>query len=231
MKPLTFQKLCKDFGVALTGGVASGKSTVASILRQLGYVVVDADQVSRLVVAPGTEGLGEVVAAFGKEILNSAGEMDRAKMRQIIFQSEDKRRLLEGIIHKRLNAATADIVEREGLNSSPRPWFYEASLIFERKRETDFHSVWVAYCPEELQIERLIRRDASTRESALAILGAQMPTADKRVKADLVIDTDCSLIELVDRVKEALRSQFPQHENQREVTSGQKTPEIKPPKG
>lgn len=205
MRQATFEKLCKDYGIALTGGIASGKSTVASIIRQLGHIVIDADQVSRLVVAPGTEGLREVVAAFGKGILTPNGEMDRAQMRDIVFQSPDKRRLLESIIYRRLNAATADIAAREHLDRQARPWFYEASLIFERGRDRDFRSVWVAYCPEALQIERLMRRDSSTREAAMAIIAAQMPSSEKRAKADVVIDTDCSPDELVERVKETLR--------------------------
>src|SRR5690242_358621 len=88
--------------VALTGGIASGKSTVSSLLRSLGAVVIDADQLARDVVAPGTPGLDEVVAAFGDSVLADDGSLDRAAVAKIVFADEDARRLLEGIVHPRV---------------------------------------------------------------------------------------------------------------------------------
>ena len=205
-----FTELCQNWGIALTGGIASGKSTVADSLRQRGFVVIDADQVSRLVVLPGTEGFKEVLAAFGQDILAASGEIDRAKMRDIVFKSPEKRRWLEGIIHHRLAAASEELIRTEKLFEQPRPWFYEASLIYERKRESDFAKVWVAYCPRELQIQRLMARDHSDRERAEEMLAAQMPPEQKAQQADLVIDTDCARPELERRIDQALGSLPPQ---------------------
>lgn len=201
---LDFLGHSKRWGIAITGGIASGKSTVAGILRSLGHTVIDADQVSRLVVAAGTPGLREVEAHFGKEILTPAGEMDRAKMREIVFNNAAERAKLEGIIHHRLSEASAELLEKDGIFSRPRYWFYEASLIFERGREKDFAQVWVVYALRETQITRVMARDKIDRAAALKILAAQMSPNLKRDRADLVIDSDCSREELQLRVKVAL---------------------------
>ncbi|MBC7659068.1 MAG: dephospho-CoA kinase [Chitinophagaceae bacterium] len=203
---MLFSTLSQTWGIALTGGVASGKSTVGESLRQRGFVVIDADQASRLVVLPGTEGFKEVVATFGTNILTASGEMDRAKMREIVFQSPDKRATLESIIHHRLTHISEELLRRENLFDSPRFWFYEASLIYERKRAGDFNRVWVAYCPRALQIQRLMARDHCDQEQAERILIAQMPAEDKAKQADLVIDTDCDRPELERRIEQALAS-------------------------
>ncbi len=201
-----FTELCQYWGIALTGGIASGKSTVAEGLRRRGFVAIDADQVSRLVVLPGTEGLKEVVTVFGRDILTASGEMDRAKLRGIVFQTPALRTQLEEIIFKRLGAATEELLLKENLFQNPRPWFYEASLIYERQRARDFSQVWVAFCPRETQIQRLMLRDGSDRQQAEAMLASQMPAEDKAKQADLVIDTDCDKSELEQRIDQALRS-------------------------
>ncbi|RYZ62497.1 MAG: dephospho-CoA kinase, partial [Proteobacteria bacterium] len=196
--------LCLHWGVALTGGIASGKSTVGKSLRERGFTVIDADQASRLVVLPGTDGFHEIVAYFGQDLLLPTGELDRAKMREIVFADTEKRLKLESIIHHRLAVVSEGLLRKEGLFENPRPWFYEASLIYERKREKDFSAVWVVFCPEDLQIERVMKRDNITREQAVAILKVQMPPAEKVKKADLVIRTDCSNAELENQITDAL---------------------------
>ncbi len=199
---IDFQTLCKRWGIALTGGIASGKSTIAESLRKRGYTVIDADQVSRLVVAKGSEGLSEIVTAFGSEILTEEGEMNRALMRQLVFQDSEKRLRLESIIHKRLEGATKTLLS--SVLNQPELWFYEASLIFERKREQDFLEVWVAHCPQDVQIQRLMARDGSDRTQALAILAAQMPPEEKQRLATRTIATDCTRAELEDRITACL---------------------------
>lgn len=201
-----FNELSQKWGIALTGGIASGKSTIAESLRQRGFVVIDADQASRLVVLPGTEGFKEVVTYFGRDILTASGEIDRAKMRDIVFKSPEKRIALEQIIHHRLAAVSEEWLHRENFFQKPRIWFYEASLIYERKRAGDFSQVWVAFCPRETQIERVMARDRITREAAEKILEAQMPTEGKVKQANFVIHTDCDRQELELRIDQALES-------------------------
>ncbi len=201
---MNIQEALKQWGIALTGGIACGKSTVASIIRQQGYIALDADAISRAIVEPDTEGLATVVKTFGPAILNSDGSLNRQMMRELVFQDPAKRLQLEGIIHPRLQTETLKTLENKGFLQNPGIWFYEASLIYERKRAADFKAVWVAYCPVELQITRVMDRDRCTREMAEAILAAQMPAQEKAALADKVIHTDCSFSELEQRVREAL---------------------------
>ncbi len=201
---MNIQEALKQWGIALTGGIACGKSTVASIIRQQGYIALDADAISRAIVEPDTEGLATVVKTFGPAILNSDGSLNRQMMRELVFQDPAKRLQLEGIIHPRLQAETLKSLENKGFFQNPGIWCYEASLIYERKRAADFKAVWVAYCPVELQITRVMDRDRCTREMAEAILAAQMPAQEKAALADKVIHTDCSFSELEQRVREAL---------------------------
>jgi dephospho-CoA kinase len=201
---MEFTELSEKWGIAITGGIASGKSTIAESLRQRGFVVIDADQASRLVVLPGTEGFKEVVSTFGQDILTLSGEMDRAKMREIVFQSPEKRLVLEKIIHHRLASVSEELLRRENLFEKPKVWFYEASLIYERNRSSDFARVWVAYCPRSVQIERVMARDRIDKPAAEAILRAQMSPDEKAKRADLVIQTDCPRDELESRIDQAL---------------------------
>ena len=203
---MQFSELCQTYGIALTGGIAAGKSTISEILRAMGYIVIDADQVSRLVVLPGTEGLKEIVANFGIKILNAEGALDRARMRALVFESVPYRQQLEQIIHRRLGAATAELLVSAGVNDNPRHWFYEASLIYERERAQDFREVWVAFCPEERQLSRLMARDHCDLAQAKSIIAAQMPVALKVQRADRTIDSDCDLGELEKRVERTLTS-------------------------
>jgi dephospho-CoA kinase len=201
---MNIQEVLKQWGIALTGGIACGKSTIASIIRQQGTIALDADALSRAVVEPGTEGLATVAKTFGPTVLNSDGSMNRKVMRELVFQDPIRRQQLEAIIHPRLQDETRKILETKGFFDSPRIWFYEASLIYERDRAADFKAVWVAFCPMELQITRVMDRDRCTRDMAEAILAAQMPAIEKAKLADKVINTDCSFSELEQRVREAL---------------------------
>lgn len=203
---ISFHDLAQQWGIALTGGIASGKSTIGRSLKARGHVVIDADQVSRLVVLPGTEGLDEIVKTFGRQVLTPQGDMDRVKMRELVFADAAQRLKLESIIHHRLEKTSTDLLRAEGLMASPRTWFYEASLIYERGREKDFAEVWVAYCPLETQMIRVMARDSINRTQAEAILSAQMPAAEKARLADRIIDTNCDPDELERRITTALKS-------------------------
>jgi dephospho-CoA kinase len=201
---MNIQEALKQWGIALTGGIACGKSAIASIIRQQDIIALDADALSRAVVEPGTEGLATVAKTFGPTVLNSDGSLNRKVMRELIFQDPVRREQLEAIIHPRLQDETQKILEMKGFFDNPRPWFYEASLIYERDRAADFKAVWAAFCPMELQITRVMDRDRCTRDMAEAILAAQMPAIEKAKRADKVINTDCSFSELEQRVREAL---------------------------
>jgi dephospho-CoA kinase len=201
---MNIQEALKQWGIALTGGIACGKSTIASIIRQQGYITLDADAMSRSVVEPGTEGLAAVVRAFGPTIVGNDGTLNRQRMRELVFHDAHSRHQLEAIIHPRLQAEVEKALEIKGFAQNQRLWFYEASLIYERQRAGDFKAVWVAYCPLQQQISRVMVRDSCSREMAEAMIAAQMPAQRKAELADCVIDTDCSLPELEQRVLKAL---------------------------
>jgi dephospho-CoA kinase len=171
----------------LTGGLASGKSTVAARLRELGIPVIDADQLAREVVAPGTDGLSAVVAAFGADVLDASGALDRAKLASIVFSDPERRRTLNGILHPRIAALTATRAAELATQGHTLAC-YEAALLVENGLADAFRPLVVVAVPPEMQVARAMARDGATEEQARARLAAQLPLADKIRVADHVID-------------------------------------------
>ena len=189
----------------LTGGLGTGKSTVAAQLRRRGVPVIDADALARDVVAPGSPGLAEVVAAFGAGVLRD-GALDRAHVASLVFADPEARRRLEAITHPRIQALRdARLAE---LEAAGEPLVcYEVPLLFERGLEQSLRPVVVVSAPEPMQIERARQRDGASEAMVRARLDAQLPVADKVSRADYVIDNSGSLaatLEATDRVLEAL---------------------------
>ncbi len=197
--------LTKQFGIALTGGIACGKSEISNEIKRLGYLVIDADQVARQVVAPGTEGLHKLVRLFGQEILEEGGGINRPHVRQIIFNDRFARESIEKILHPLIHQRTLEILTEHNLNLQPKLWFYEAALIFEKQREHEFLEVWVAYCQRDTQVARLMKRDNYSLADAHKIIDAQMPTDKKAARADLVIDTDQSLASMFAFIQQQIK--------------------------
>lgn len=201
---MPFSKLCKEYGIAITGGIASGKSSAAKILSSLGYYCVDADKLSREAVEPGSEGLKELVKVFGPSILSRAGALDRKKLREIVFKDPAKRKTLESILHPKIRKLLEKKLEHEGLVQAPRVWFYEAALIFEAGLAKDFREVWLLVSDPEIQYARLVKRDALTQHEAKGIISAQMTDEEKEKLADLVIENHGNLEELSEKLRQAL---------------------------
>jgi dephospho-CoA kinase len=171
----------------LTGGLASGKSTVAARFRARGVPVIDADQLARDVVAVGTPGLAAVVEAFGPGVLQPNGTLDRAAVAALVFSDAEKRRTLNAIVHPRVAAASAEKIaalEAEGVTLA----CYEAPLLVENGIADGFRPLVVVAVPEDVQAARAMVRDASTREQAQARIAAQLPLSAKVAAADYVID-------------------------------------------
>jgi dephospho-CoA kinase len=196
--------LLKSHGIGLTGGIATGKSTVAGLLRARGYLVVDADQLARAVVAPGTPGLAQVVASFGAGVVAPDGSLDRAKLRAIVFKNAEARGRLEAITHPLIRETLAEALAAAGLLETPRPFFYEAALLVETGTHGDFRALWATHCPRETQLARLMERDGASRADAERALASQMPAAEKAARADVALDTSCAIDELARRVDAAL---------------------------
>lgn len=196
--------------VGLTGGIASGKSTVGRFFRELGVHVVDADQVARDVVAKGTEGWDEVVAAFGREVLQEDGAIDRKKLGAIVFADPAARKRLEAITHPRI--AARSMAELAGIAGRGDPYgIYEATLLVENGTHRMMQALIVVAADEDAQIRRARERDGSTEEEVRARIAAQLPLADKIAAADHVIRNDGDLDALRARTLEvdrALRERF-----------------------
>jgi dephospho-CoA kinase len=187
----------------LTGGIGSGKSTVARRFHERNLPVIDADELAREAVAVGTEGLRKVVDRFGSEVLYASGELDRRKLAAVVFESDSARRELNAIIHPLVGALAA---ERTGqLASCGEPLAcYEVPLLFESKLETVLAPVVVVFVPEDVQVRRTVSRDACSEEEARARIRAQMPLALKRDRADYVIDNSGSLETTMSQADEVL---------------------------
>jgi dephospho-CoA kinase len=185
--------------VALTGGIGSGKSTVSARLAQLGATVIDADVLAREVVAPGTPGLAEIVAAFGSEILTDDGELDRPAVGRLVFDDAAARAELEAIIHPRVRLRAADI---EMAAPDDAVVVHDIPLLAETGQADRFDAVIVVDAPVELQLERLAASRGMPEAEARSRIAAQASREQRRAVADYVIVNDGAFAELVERVDE-----------------------------
>ncbi len=187
----------------LTGGISSGKSTVAARFRERGVPVVDADQLARSVVCKGSVGLAAIVREFGEDMLSADGSLDRKKLGEIVFSDAPKRMLLNAITHPLIAAAGAERTRELASRGEPLTC-YEAALLLENGLSEVFRPLVVVAAPEEAQVERTMARDGLDHDKALARVHAQMPLAEKITRADIVITNDSTLLELVRRADAAL---------------------------
>jgi dephospho-CoA kinase len=185
--------------VGLTGGVASGKSTVSAILAELGAVVIDADKLAREVVAPGTEGLRQVVEVFGPDILTADGELDRPALGAIVFADEDARRRLEAIVHPLVRQRGREL---EAAAPDGALVVHDIPLLAETGQAEKFDAVIVVDAPVETQVERMLSERGWTRENAESRVAAQATREQRRAVATYVIDNTGTLEDLRDRVTE-----------------------------
>jgi len=179
--------------VGLTGGIGTGKSEVSARLAEQGAVVIDADAIAREVVEPGTEGLAEVVEAFGPGVLLPDGTLDRPRLGEIVFADPELRGKLNAIVHPRVGARMAEL-EREARSGSIV--VLDVPLIAESGRTDGYDLVVVVDAPPRVQVDRLVRRRGMTREQAKARMAAQASREQRLAIADIVIDNSGSLAEL-----------------------------------
>jgi len=189
--------------VGLTGGIASGKSTVAKILQSLGAAIVNADDLAREVVEPGHEAWKEIVAAFGADILQSDQTLDRQKLRTLIFNQPEARKRLESIIHPRVRALAEERIRDYAAAGYPVA-IYEVPLLFEGNLQEWLRPVILVACDVETQTARLQKRDHLTAAEAEKHIAAQMSLKDKRRLADYVIENNGSLEDLERQTRQIL---------------------------
>jgi dephospho-CoA kinase len=178
--------------VGLTGGIGAGKSVVASRLADLGAVVIDSDAVARAVVAPGTDGLRDIEAAFGADVLRD-GALDRAALGAVVFRDADARRRLEAIVHPRVRAHTAELAAQAPPDAVV---VNDVPLLVEVGLAPTYHLVIVVEAPASVRIDRLIRARGMTAEEATRRIRTQADDATRRAAADVILTNDAELEEL-----------------------------------
>lgn len=189
--------------IGITGGIASGKSTVSLYLQELGFTIVDADLASRAVVEPGEEAYHQVVKAFGEDILLTDGNIDRVKLGSIIFNDQEKRLLLNSIVHPAVRKWMR-LKTEAALSSGEETVFMDIPLLFESKLTFMVDKTLLIYVDEQVQLQRLMNRNGLSETEALARINSQMPLADKKALADAVIDNNGDMNETKQQVKSIL---------------------------
>lgn len=190
--------------VALTGNIASGKSSVARVWARLGAPIIDADVLARRAVEPGSPALERIAQAFGPGVLEPGGGLDREAMRAIVFRDEAARRRLEAIVHPevaRLRREEEQRLEREGA----RIVVNDIPLLFEVGLEDEFDVVVLVDAPEAMRLERLVRDRGLDPDEARRMIAAQMPAEQKRRRSDIVIENAGTLEELEARAERVWR--------------------------
>lgn len=189
----------------LTGGIATGKSTVAAILEEAGARLIDADRIARDAVRKGAPAYHDTVAHFGGAVLQGDGEIDRKRLAAVIFNDPAEQRALERIVHPQVKqeiTRSLDLIRRETPDALV---IVDVPLLFESGMDRGLAAAIVVYVPEQIQLERLMARDALTQPEALARIRAQMPIEKKKSLATLVIDNSGSLERTRDQTLEVYR--------------------------
>jgi dephospho-CoA kinase len=189
--------------LGLTGGIASGKSTVAQMFVERGFRLIDADALARLVVEPGQPALAEIAAHYGSDVLLPDGRLDRARLGQIVFADAAERAVLNAITHPRIAEAIAARLIEYG--AAPEPILLDHPLLYETGQDALVERVVVVRVSERTQLERLMARNGLTREEALARIGAQMPLEEKAARADYVVDNEGTLEQTARQVEAICR--------------------------
>lgn len=194
--------------VALTGGIATGKSFCLAEIGAAGVPTIDADRLAREAIAPGTKGYDAVILRFGRGVAAPSGGIDRPALGRLVFGDARARRDLEAIIHPGVYRAVERWFAELGDRGEPLG-VADIPLLYETGREIDFDVVIVAACPPELQLERLMARNGLSRDDAAQRLAAQMPIGEKAERADHVVDTSGSFDETRNQVRRVLEELRP----------------------
>jgi len=181
--------------LGVTGGIASGKSTVVNMLKDLGAPVVDFDLIARKVVEPGQPALRDIVEYFGKQVLQEDGTLDRKKVGAIVFRDMERRKKLESFVHPRMREVVAQEVNEHAAKDPNAIIQVDVPLMIELNLQHRFHKLLVVYVSPEVQIERLAKRDGISKEEAANLLKSQLPIDEKLGYADYVIHNDQSIEE------------------------------------
>lgn len=189
--------------IGLTGGIASGKSTVSQLLQETGAYIIDADEIAHIIVEPGQPALQDIQETFGTGVLLPDGALDRKKLGEIIFNNPEARKNLDSITHDRIKIEIEKAIEKaaqDGYNIV----VLDIPLLIEANWQYMVDVVWVVYIDRETQVNRLMERDSLTRAEALARIQSQLSLDEKKRYADIVIDNSGALSETREQVAAAL---------------------------
>lgn len=188
--------------VGLTGNIGSGKSSIAHYFKELGARFIDADQVGRDVVEPGTAGLQQIVQYFGADILNPDGTMNRSQVADIVFNNPEALKQLNAIVHPHIRSELLKAITAYKSKPDTQLLIIEAALLIETGLYELVDEVWLVTVNSETQIQRVIKRDAATKEQVSARLASQMPQQDKIPYADRIIDNNGSPEDTIKQVRQ-----------------------------
>jgi len=194
--------------IGLTGGIASGKSTIARRLAEHGAIIIDADIVSREVVAPGSPALASIALEFGEDMIDSEGTLNRAKLGALVFSDAKKLEKLNAIMHPAVKTRSAEVLAKARADNPDSVIVYDVPLLVEADIARNYDEIIVASAPEETRIKRMIQLRGLTDEEAKARIGAQASEAKRLAIADVVIDTGGNLqhtLEQVDALWDRIR--------------------------
>lgn len=188
--------------IGITGSIGSGKSTAVTYLIDLGYPVVDADRIAREIVEPGEETYNKIIRAFGTEVLEETGVIDRKFLGRLIFNDPEKRKILNAITHPAIFRCVQDQIRVHMKNN--RIVFADIPLLIESNRMSDFDEVWLIYAPEPMLAQRVMSRDQVKQDEAMARIKAQMSIEQKRTLADTIIQNTKGKQELYSNIDKEL---------------------------
>ncbi|MDI6641884.1 MAG: dephospho-CoA kinase [Elusimicrobiota bacterium] len=208
MKPdhLITQLSNRSIIVGLTGGIATGKSTVVKEFKKLGAEIIDSDRIAHRVIRKGSKQYRKILKVFGKEILKSNKEINRKKLAKIIFENSKKRKLLEKITHPAIISEIKTELTRLSAYSPTRLIVLDAPLLFEKKLDRLVDKTVLVYAPEKVQIKRIMRRDKISKENAIRRISAQLPIEYKKNLANYIINTSCSLNSVMKQTKKIFQN-------------------------
>ena len=189
--------------VGLTGGISSGKSTVSSYFKQLEIPVIDADEVARKVVEPNSQGAREIRKAFGSDVFEEDGSLNRQKLGALIFSNAENRQKLDDLLQPLIKIMILDEIE-EYRQKGENMIVLDLPLLFEKHYEKLCEEIIVVYIPKELQLERLMRRNQYTKQEALSRIDSQLSIEEKRKRATVLLDNQGTIQQLYQQVEQWL---------------------------
>ncbi|MCR2821914.1 dephospho-CoA kinase [Lederbergia panacisoli] len=189
--------------IGLTGGIASGKSTVSNMLKKRGFTILDADIAARVVVEPGQNAYGQIIETFGQSILNDDESINRSKLGSIIFNDDEKRKILNSIVHPAVRECLNDW-KMQALEEGKNTIIYDIPLLYESNLTYLVEKVIVVFVDPDMQLQRLLKRNGLTEEEAKARINSQLPLQEKVNRADAIINNNRTIDDTERQINELI---------------------------